>query len=146
MKTLEMEAENAHALGGEMVIHLPAGLLGFETIKRFLLVQAEEPFFWFKAENDPSLVFCVLSPFQVIPGYAPDIPMEDARALGIECPDDVLLLNIVTLHGDGAATVNLKGPIVINRFSRMGKQVVIRNSCEYSVQHPLAPASPEPVC
>jgi hypothetical protein len=26
---------------------------------------------------------------------------------------------------------------VINRFSRIGKQVIIGNSSEYSVQHPL---------
>jgi flagellar assembly factor FliW len=138
MNTLEMEAENSFALASETVIHLPAGLLGFESIKRYLLTRTEDgPFYWLQAENDSSLSFLVISPFDVEPDYAPDIPNEDVRSLGIECPDDVLLFNIVTLRPNGVSTVNLKGPIVINRFSRIGKQVIIGNSSEYSVQHPL---------
>ena len=138
MNTLEMEAENSFALGSETVVHLPSGLLGFESIKRFLLTRAEDgPFCWFQAENDRTLSFLVVSPFEVLSEYAPDIPTEDVRSLGIECPDDVLLLNIVTLRPNGVSSVNLKGPIVINRFSRIGKQVIIGNSAEYSVQHPL---------
>ncbi len=139
MNTLEMEAENSVRLGCETVIHLPSGLLGFESMKRFLLTQADEgPFYWMQAENDANLSFLVISPFEVLPEYAPDIPNEDVRALGIECPDDVRLLNIVTLRLNGVSTVNLKGPIVVNRFSRLAKQVVIENSTHYSVQHPLA--------
>jgi flagellar assembly factor FliW len=33
--------------------------------------------------------------------------------------------------------VNLKGPIIINRNTHIGKQVVIANASDYSVQHPL---------
>jgi len=87
--------------------------------------------------NDHSLSFLVICPFDVLPEYRPDIPTEDVRSLGIECPDDVFLLNIVTLRKNGASTVNLKGPIVINRFSLLGRQVIVSNSPEYSVQHPL---------
>jgi flagellar assembly factor FliW len=146
MTTLEMEAKSAVSLtGGRAVINMPAGLLGFENIKRYLLTDAEEhPFYWLRAENDSTLCFLVVSPFEVLPEYAPDIPNEDVRSLGIECPDDVLLLNIVTFRPNGVSTVNLKGPIVINRFSRLGKQVVIGNSTEYSVQHPLSSQSGHP--
>jgi flagellar assembly factor FliW len=142
MNTLEMEAENSCAVRSETVIHLPSGLLGFESIKRFLLTCAGDgPFHWLQAEKDPSLSFLVISPFEVTPQYAPDIPNEDVRSLGIECPDDVLLLNIVTIRPNGVSTINLKGPIVINRFSKIGKQVIIGNSTAYSVHHPL-PHSP----
>ena len=142
MNTLEMEAENSYALASETVVHLPSGLLGFESIKRFLLTRAEDgPFHWLQAENDPTLSFLVISPFEVMPEYAPDIPNEDVRSLGIECPDDVLLFNIVTLRPTGVSTVNLKGPIVINRFSRVGRQVIIGNSTAYSVHYPLPGSS-----
>jgi flagellar assembly factor FliW len=73
----------------------------------------------------------------VLPSYEPDLPVEDVRFLGIECPDDVFLLNIITFRRQGRSTVNLKGPIVINRFSLIGKQVVISNAAEYSLQYPL---------
>src|SRR6185295_14881179 len=66
MNTLEMEAENSCALGSETVIHLPSGLLGFESVKRFLLTCAGDgPFHWLQAEKDPSLSFLVISPFEV---------------------------------------------------------------------------------
>ncbi len=139
MNTVELEAESSFALGSEAVIHMPSGMLGFENVKRYRLTPAAEPaFYWLQAENDPTLSFLVVSPFEAIPEYAPDIPSEDIRSLGIECPDDVLLFNIVTLRPGGKATVNLKGPIVINRFSRLARQVIITNSPDYSVQHPLA--------
>lgn len=139
MNTVELEAENPFALGSETVIHLPGGLLGFETYKRYSVLSnaAEEPFYWLKVLDEPSLSFLAISPFDVLPDYQPDIAADDVRSLGIECPDDAFLLNIVTLRPRGRSTVNLKGPIVVNRFSLVAKQVVIANASEYSVQHPL---------
>lgn len=144
MNTVEIEPENTFALQSETVIHLPSGLLGFEGIKRFTLSRAAaEPFYWLKAENEPGLSFLLVCPFDVEVEYSPDIPTEEVRALGIECPDDVVLFNIVTLRGNGRATMNLKGPIVLNRFSRIGKQVIIVNSSEYSLQYPLVSEATE---
>jgi len=34
--------------------------------------------------------------------------------------------------------VNLKGPIVINRRTLIGKQVILNNASRYSLHHPLA--------
>ena len=127
------------AVGSDAVVHLPCGLLGFEQVKRYVLsaISGEEPFLWFRDQKDPALAFLVVSPFEVFPSYQPDLPAEDVRFLGLETPEDALLLNIVTLRARGRSTVNLKGPIVINRFSLIGKQCVLANAAEYSVQHPL---------
>lgn len=121
------------------MIHLPAGLLGFEKHKKYLLRSRaeEEPFHWFQVLDDPSITFLVVSPFEVLPNYQPDIPAEDVQLLGLECPEDAFLLNIVTLRPNGRSTINLKGPIVVNRFSLVGKQAILTNAAEYSVQHPL---------
>lgn len=139
MNTAELETDPKLAVGSETVIHLPSGLLGFEQVKRYVLssVPGEEPFYWFRDQNDPALAFLVVSPFEVLAEYQPDLPAEDVRYLGLETPEDALLLNIVTLRSRGRSTVNLKGPIVINRFSLLGKQVVLANAADYSVQHPL---------
>lgn len=139
MNTAELEPETLIAIGNDTVIHLPSGLLGFEQVKHYVLtsVPGEEPFHWLRDQNDSSLAFVVISPFEVMPGYSPELPAEDVRFLGLESPDDALLLNIVTLRRQGRATINLKGPIVINRFSLVGKQVVVANAADYSVQHPL---------
>lgn len=122
----------------ENVIHMPGGLLGFEHIKRFVLLTnpEEEPFSWFQVLDDPMLAFLVLPPFDFIPNYQPEIDDEDVSYLGLKQPSDTLIYNIVTLR-PGHATVNLKGPIVINRFTLRGKQVVLQNAADYSVRHAL---------
>lgn len=121
------------------LLRFPNGLLGFEGIKQFALVSVEDeqPFSWLQAVEDSTLAFLVIPPFPHFPDYEPDIPAEDAKALGLESPEDALLYNIVTLRSRDTATVNLKGPLVINRRSLEGKQVVLANAAKYSVQHPL---------
>jgi flagellar assembly factor FliW len=125
-------------------VRLPMGILGFEQTKNYLLIAtpAEEPFRWLQVKDNPSLAFVVIEPFLVAPEYHPDIPPADVEFLGLATPEDAALFNIVTLHGPHRATVNLKGPIVINRNTGVGKQVIIANAAEYSVQHPLPLSEP----
>jgi flagellar assembly factor FliW len=120
-------------------VRLPMGLLGFEHLKDYLLVAnpAEEPFLWLQVKDNGPLAFVVVNPFLVAPDYVPDLPQADADFLEIRDPEDALLFNIVTLHPAGPATVNLKGPIVINRHTGTGKQVVLANASEYDVHYPL---------
>lgn len=120
-------------------VRLPMGLLGFEKMKDYLLIAnpGEEPFGWLQIKGETSLAFVVINPFLIVPEYRPDIPQADVDFLGLNSPDEAMLLNIVTVHKSGGATMNLKGPIVINRNTGIGKQVVIANASEYSVQHPL---------
>jgi flagellar assembly factor FliW len=127
----------------ENVIHMPGGLLGFEHIKRFVLLSnaEEEPFSWFQVLDDSTLAFLVLPPFDWIPNYLPEIDDRDVAYLALQAPTDALIYNIVTLR-PGHATINLKGPIVINRFTLRGKQVVLKNAAEYSVRHALPIAVP----
>jgi flagellar assembly factor FliW len=122
------------------VIQLPLGLLGFEPIKNYALLAkpGEEPFMWFQMLDGAKQSFLVLSSAFVLPDYQPDISNDDVEFLGLNDPDDALLLNIVTIHANGQATVNLKGPIVINRHTLIGKQVIPNNAAEYTLQHPLA--------
>lgn len=125
--------------GTGKILHLPFGLLGFEQIKKYQLISnAEEaPFGWLQVLNDPSLAFLVVSPFDVLTTYAPDIGAEDAKSIGLEKPEDAQLLNIVTLRSSGQSTVNLKGPIVVNRHTLVAKQVIPVNAVDYALHHPL---------
>lgn len=133
-----METEPAAAIAASDV-RLPMGLLGFEGMKDYLLIAnpAEEPFGRLQVKGDTSIAFIVLNPFLIVPDYHPDIPEADVEFLGLSDPQEAMVLNIVTIHAQGRATMNLKGPIVINRNTGIGKQVVISNGAEYSVQHPL---------
>jgi flagellar assembly factor FliW len=123
-------------------IRIPAGLLGFEQIKQYLLISnpVEEPFRWLRVKDNPSLAFVVVEPFLAVPDYHPDIPEPDVQFLGIKKPEEALVYSIVTLHPGKRATINLKGPLVINRNTGIGKQVIVTNAASYSVQHPLPEA------
>lgn len=127
----------------ENIIHLPLGLLGFEEIKRYvLLVNPEEaPFRWLQVLDDPNMAFIVVSPFEILPDYAPDISGEDVEFIGLKTAEDALVLNIVTLRAGGKATMNLKGPVVINRHTLLGKQVVLNNAADYALQYALPTVS-----
>ena len=52
---------------------------------------------------------------------------------------DTMILNIVTLLPDqsGRISLNLVGPIIVNRNSLVGKQCIINNHEEYSARHIL---------
>ena len=119
---------------------LPMGLLGFERMKDYLLVAnaSEEPFQWLQVKDNAALAFVVIDPFFAMPDYQPDIPQADVEFLGLEDPHDALLFNIVTVYSPTRATVNLKGPVIFNRRTMVGKQVVLANANAYSIQHPLA--------
>jgi flagellar assembly factor FliW len=134
--TIEMETPDAPPTNQ---VRLPLGVLGFEQIKNYLLLAnpAEKPFAWLRVADNASLAFVVIDPFIVLPEYKPDIPQSDVDFLGLKDASDALLLGIVTIHGQNRATMNLKGPIVINRHTHTGKQVIIANAANYSVQHPL---------
>jgi flagellar assembly factor FliW len=136
MKVVDtIEAEQT----GTQRIQIPSGLLGLEHIKEYELiaVPAEDPFIWLQSAGVPDVAFLLVSPFLVVSDYQPDISDNDMQALGLQDPAGALLYNIVTVRGSAPATVNLKGPVVINRATKVAKQVVLNNAADYSVHHPI---------
>ena len=140
MKTGELGQPQNLAVKQENIISMPLGLLGFEQVKKYVLLATpeEQPFLWLQMLDNPNQGFVVVSPSAVVPNYAPDICPADVEFLGIKSPGDALVLNIVTAR-EGTATVNLKGPIVINRISLVGKQCIPINVAKFALQHPIAP-------
>ena len=124
---------------GECLIEMPLGLLGFERFKRFTLSAhpEEEPFLRLHVLGEPDLAFLVLSPFVVDPTYQPELADEDARFLDLQGPEDTLIVGIVTVRNAQHASINLKGPIVLNRRTLKAKQVIPINGSAFPVAHPL---------
>jgi flagellar assembly factor FliW len=142
MKTVEIDEPQRLPVKKENVISIPLGLLGFEQVKTYVLLATpeEEPFLWLQMLDNPNQGFVVVSPAGVAPNYAPDIAPADVESLGLKSAADALVLNIVTIR-NGEATVNLKGPLVINRQTLVGKQCIPTNVAAFSLQHPIAPLS-----
>jgi flagellar assembly factor FliW len=139
MKTEELIEPEKKVLNTQNIIQLPFGLLGFERVKNYALLAnpQEEPFMWLQMLDNGRKSFLVVSPFLVMPEYQPDIPGDDVEFLGLADPSDALVYNICTLRGPGKATINLKGPIVINRHTMIGKQIIPNNALQYALNHPL---------
>jgi flagellar assembly factor FliW len=139
MNTLEVMPTERHATNDKNVIQLPYGLLGFERVKNYVLLTRpqEEPFMWFQMVGEAKRAFLVVPPHFVLADYRPDLSELDVAFLELNDPSEAFILNIVTLRGPGEATVNLKGPIVINRRTLIGKQIIPVNAAEYAIRHPL---------
>ena len=140
MNTLELMEPVKSTARSNYVVNLPYGLLGFERVKSYsLLTRPEEaPFLWFQMLQDPKHAFLVLPPELAVPDYQPDLDDQDVDFLELEDPSDAFILNTVILRGGRQATINLKGPIVINRRTWIGKQVIPINAAQFPTHHPLS--------
>ncbi len=123
------------------VLRLPHGLIGFPNHQTFeLLFQPDQlPFRWLRLHGPDTVHFVIIEPGGIIPGYEPELFDEDANFLGITDPAEALVLNIVTVSRTDpvTATANLIGPIVVNRRTGVGKQVVLANHSRYDARFPL---------
>ncbi|MGA2247867.1 MAG: flagellar assembly protein FliW [Verrucomicrobiota bacterium] len=139
MKCAEVIEIETPAVARHDLVRMPNGMLGFEAIKDYVLTSnpEEQPFAWLKVQDSSALAFVVIDPFIALPDYLPDIPQGDVEFLKLNQANDAQLLAVVTIHNAQRATVNLKGPIVVNRHTRVAKQVIIANASAYSVTHPL---------
>ncbi len=142
MKLATESQENKEVWVKPMEFTLSKGLIGFPDEHQYeLLVNAEElPFMWIRAANLHELGFIVIEPSQFLEDYEVEIADDDVAEVGIESPEDALVLNIVTLR-DGedieSATANLVGPILLNRKTLVGKQVIVSNHMKFSMKHPI---------
>jgi flagellar assembly factor FliW len=122
----------------DAVIELPEGLLGFETVTQYCLVEHApgSPFRWLQAVADPALAFVAVNPYDFFHDYEMEIADADMAWLGIATADEVSVLTLVTVAGPDVTT-NLVGPVVVNRLSRIGKQIILANA-PYGTRHALA--------
>ncbi|AEF83106.1 flagellar assembly protein FliW [Leadbettera azotonutricia] len=107
-------------------ITFPHGLLGFETLKDYVLFDAEsQPYYWLQSLDSEQVAFIIINPFLFRPDFEANIDNEELKAIGIADPGKALIFSIVTIPPSGPMTANLQGPLVINRDSRQGLQVIL---------------------
>ena len=129
----------------EKLIRLQKPILGFEGCATFFLVEQDEfrPFLWLQSADRPDLAFIVINPLLVRSDYRIEVHAEEVRDLEITSLRQVETYVIVTVpENPRDISVNLQGPIVINRGNNFAKQLVLVNS-SYSVRHRLLPAADE---
>jgi flagellar assembly factor FliW len=125
-------------------IEFPAGLPGFPNAHRFELAPwgpAGSPFLMLTASDDPEVGFIVVAPWVFYPDYEFELDNGTAERLNLSKAEDAVVFAVVTLRDvPSESTLNLLGPIVVNRFTHEAAQVVLP-SAGYSVRAPLAMSS-----
>ncbi len=122
-------------------LHFPLGLIGFPQWTEFSLevVRESPPFLLMQAVGEGAPEFVVMQPGGVLPDYELTLRDEDCEALGIQRASDATVLNIVTIRSANPqyVTVNLAGPVIVNRASGRGRQIILVNNRGYSTEHVL---------
>lgn len=121
------------------IITFNNGLPGFESLKTFVLeeIEGSEPFKMLKSTEDDNIGFVTIVPFDFKVDYEVKLTEAVISSLKVEAPEDVLILNTVTLNSDvKKITTNLKAPIIINLRNNLGYQMILDRE-NYSIKHPL---------
>lgn len=122
----------------KQIVDFPEGILGFDYIKKFVLIDSDDsgsPFKWLQALDEPDLAFVVIRPVDFLGVYELVISQNDLEAVGTEKPDVLLVLAIVTIPANPSdMTANLQGPVIINPDKKLGRQA-ISLSDKYHVRH-----------
>ncbi|MDR3247405.1 MAG: flagellar assembly protein FliW [Treponema sp.] len=108
-------------------IVFPQGLFGFEDLMDYVLLDAErQPFYWLQSQDQEQVAFVLINPFLIRSDYEVDTGNDELVEIGIDSPEKALIFTIVTIPPDGSPmTVNLQGPLVINRETHEGKQAIL---------------------
>lgn len=121
----------------EVLIHFPEGILGFESLRQFLLVAREHDrgFAFLQSAEQPDLAFVVTDPLGFRPDYRPLLADADRAMLQWEEEASLQVLSILTVPEDVRdITANLLAPVVIHVEKRLGRQVVQENT-SFSTRH-----------
>jgi flagellar assembly factor FliW len=122
-------------------IEFVAGMPGLPGMSRCALVQLDEEGALYRLQSllDPDLRLLVAAPPAFFADYAPEIDDETAASIGLESPDDALVLLVVTTGGSATeATANLLAPVVVNATTRQAVQVLQPDDLPLAA--PLIPA------
>ncbi len=137
MPTMLSEQTEQKICGLPGVITFSSGLLGFEGLTHFTLIDDEDarPYRVLQSVDDPWVGFTVVDPFLFFPDYSLAIAETDRAALELEDVDSMIVLAIVVVSEDPMeVTANLLAPVIVNPRTGLGRQVILQGST-YSVRH-----------
>lgn len=122
----------------ENILYFEEGILGFEEVHKFGLINSEDPespFSWIQSTEQPDLAFALVNPFAIKKDY--DFELNDAyvNLLGIQDPSQVGVYSIVVVPEDlKKISMNLKAPVVVNTSNKKAAQVIL-DTDKYTVRH-----------
>ena len=142
MKTLSNHLGELEYEDNEIIL-VAKGLLGFEHLTEYLLINFEEtlPFEWLVSVKEPMIAFPLIDPSLVEQDYTIELNKESVDAKLLRHPENNVVYSIVNFS-DHKPTLNLRGPIIINKKEKFGMQLVL-NDEKYAFRQPFDIVQPE---
>ena len=123
-----------------VVLGLLDPLPGFPVHRDYVLVAADGDgrVFWLQSLAPEGPRFLAVPPALYFPDYAPVLPGTACVELGLEDPADARLYCLLTVPGGdvGAATANLRAPVVVNPATGRARQIVLADGA-HPIRRPL---------
>lgn len=117
----------SRTVAAERIIHFPRGIIGFEQLHRFTLLQikADSPFLILQSIDDPQQGLLVADPYSFMERYEIKVGDTEQKILQLQDRKHVAVLVTVTIPAGRPqdTTLNLSGPVVINTVTRVGLQI-----------------------
>ena len=126
----------------DKVVDMLGGLIGFETLKRFTLINEDSEddnkgVMWLQSLEESDIALPTMDPTIVHSSYSPSIPEEILKGLGDFDKDEYLILVTLTVPKKiEDMSVNLKAPIVIDIDTMKGVQVIVDDE-DCPVKYPI---------
>lgn len=119
------------AIANDDVITFPEGLLGFNELRRFILLDdpTDEIFIWLQSCEEPGIAFPLLEPELFASTYNVQLTKHDLETMGLKSSEGVRFFTIITIPADPTQmTANLKAPIAVHVPTRAARQVVLQDN------------------
>jgi len=114
-----------------LAVNLVTPIIGFEASRRFVIRPLGKDYGAYalmSSLDEPGLSFAVVPPGALYPDYLVEIPEADVDLLELRDAGEAEIWVLITRKALPVPTANLLGPIVVNRRTRRGAQVVLQES------------------
>lgn len=132
----EVEADES------LVFTFVSPIIGFEHAKKYILIENDNNniFRWLQSTEFPELAFPVSTASNFKIEYNFEIDDQTVELLNLKSIEDVLAINIVNIPKGKPqeSTINLLAPIIINKRTKAGVQLILNGSSNL-VKQPLFP-------
>jgi flagellar assembly factor FliW len=121
------------------VISFPEGLVGLKEYQRFIIksIPDQEAFLLLQSTEEENFGLIITPPFWFEPDYEFELSDDYVEKLGDDNKEFLEVFVVVTLaDAPQNVTVNLLGPIVLNRKTGIGFQVLVPDR-GYTAKHKL---------
>ena len=113
------------------IIEFTEGLLGFENLKKFFIVDPGDQtlILWLQSIDDASVAFPIIEPKIFQPNFSVKLLPLELNSLNLENLSNASVYTILTIPQNVTEmSANLKAPIIINNKSKIARQIVLQDS------------------